>query len=52
MAGNLQPPKGLSFAGNASENFKIFEQQYTLYVAAVGLANAPNQRRTLQVKKL
>ena len=38
MATNLPPPKALCLSGNASENFKLFKQQYELYVNAIGLS--------------
>jgi hypothetical protein len=33
----LPPPKSLSFAGNASENFKSFKQCFEIYMIAAGL---------------
>lgn len=46
MATNLPPPKALCLSGNASENFKLFKQQYELYVNAIGLSTASKERRS------
>ena len=41
----LPPPPGLNLTGNLAENWRIFEQQYDVYVVASGVASKADKVR-------
>lgn len=41
----LPPPKSLLFSGNLAENFRLFEQSFSIYISALGLETTSKKRQ-------